>query len=124
MRLPLLVAGACFTALSMAGCSSSSKVPRSAPTPQAVPAELRAACGHHGTIVTLKKTKLPITLARSDCNLAGVTIVWMDGQDTVPGGQPEDLNPGTRCDASSGLTCPSIVVDGKTGAVTIEPAAS
>lgn len=107
------------------GCSSDSETDGAAnPKPQPVPAEIEAACGHPGAIAQLSQTRLPVTVAKASCDLTGVIIEWKDGKDTVPGGDLGNPNGGTECSSPSGTTCPSVVLDGKTGAVTIQPAES
>jgi hypothetical protein len=69
-----------FTAVTMAACGSSSQIPRSA-----VPPEFRAACGHPGAHVTVRKVL--VTISHADCDLSGVVITYPGyGGATVPGG--------------------------------------
>ena len=113
----------CTFLLLASGCFASKDEPSRGATPQPVPFDLKAACGRPGAVVELKQTQLPVTVAKSSCDLTGVIIRWKDGKDTVPGGDLADPNGGTDCAADSGVTCPSITVDARTGAVTIKPAA-
>jgi len=48
----------------------------------AVPTEFRAACGHHGAVVTVKRA--PVTIAHAACDLTGVTIIYGLAQAAVP----------------------------------------
>jgi hypothetical protein len=64
----------------------------------AVPAEFRAACGHPGAQVTVKK--VPVTVSHAECDLTGVTISYRNyGGATVPSG-----GGGTGIGTSSGFT--------------------
>ena len=66
--------------VTMAACSSSPQPSRSA-----VPPEFRAACGHPGAHVTVRK--VPVTISHADCDLTGVVITYPGfGGATVPRG--------------------------------------
>jgi hypothetical protein len=82
-----------FTVVNIAACSSSSPSPRSA-----IPPEFRAACGHPGAHVTVRK--VPVTISHTDCDLTGVAISYRNyGGATVPRGSG-----GTWIGNSSGFT--------------------
>jgi hypothetical protein len=49
---------------------------------QAVPAYLRAACGHPGAQATLMT--VPITIPRNQCDLTGVVVLYGQTGVTVP----------------------------------------
>jgi hypothetical protein len=69
-----------LAAVAIAACGSSA--PRSR---TAIPAEFRAACGHPGTHVTVRK--VPVIIRHADCDLTGVVITYPGyGGATVPGG--------------------------------------
>ena len=62
----------------------------------AAPPEFRAACGHPGAHVKVRK--VPVTVRHADCNLTGVVIIYRGyGGATVPGD-------GTSVGTSSGFT--------------------
>jgi hypothetical protein len=62
----------------LAACGSSPLNNRSA-----VPPEFRAACGHPGALVTVRR--VPVTVAHADCDLTGVVISYPGyGGATVP----------------------------------------
>jgi hypothetical protein len=73
-RMAVLV----LAAAAAAGCAG--------PAPRAViPAEFRAACGHPGAQVEVRK--VPVTIAHAACDLAGVAISYRyRGGATVPRG--------------------------------------
>lgn len=74
-------------------CGSSSRSPRSF-----VPAEFRAACGHPGAHVPVRK--VPVTISHAACDLTGVVITYRGyGGATVPHGSG-----GTGIGNSSGFT--------------------
>ena len=90
-RIAILV----LTAAAVAGCASAA--PRAAgtapsatstalPTARpAVPPEFRAACGHPGANVEVRK--VPVTISHAACDLTGVAISYRDfGGATVPRG--------------------------------------
>ena len=57
------------TAAAIAGCGSSAPSPRAT-----IPPEFRAACGHPGASVTVRK--VPVTVPHADCDLTGVVISY------------------------------------------------
>jgi hypothetical protein len=70
-QLALLV----LAAVAVAGCAST--VPPSATLsthPPAIPAEFRAACGHPGTSVEVRK--VPVTIRHAACDLTGVAVSY------------------------------------------------
>jgi hypothetical protein len=68
------------TVMTMAACGSSPQKPGSA-----VPSEFRAACGHPGARVTVRK--VPVTISHAECDLTGVLITYPGrGGATVPHG--------------------------------------
>jgi hypothetical protein len=68
------------TAAAVAGCGGSLPSRRAA-----IPPEFRAACGHPGASVTVRK--VPVTVAHADCDLTGVVISYPGyGGATVPDG--------------------------------------
>jgi hypothetical protein len=85
-------------AAAVAGCASATPSPATAPpatglsatapsaTPSSVvPAEFRAACGHPGAQVEVRK--VPVTISHAACDLTGVAISYKDfGGATVPHG--------------------------------------
>jgi hypothetical protein len=90
-RIAILV----LTATAVAGCASAA--PRAAGTAPsatspalpaarpAVPPEFRAACGHPGAQVEVRK--VPVTISHAACDLTGVAISYRDfGGATVPHG--------------------------------------
>ena len=90
-RIAILV----LTAAAVAGCASAA--PRAAGTAPsatstalpaarpAVPPEFRAACGHPGAQVEVRK--VPVTISHAACDLTGVAISYRDfGGATVPHG--------------------------------------
>jgi len=65
----------------LAACGGSPAAPRSA-----VPAEFRAACGHPGAHVMVRK--VPVTVSHAACDLTGVLVTYRDyGGGYVPRGQ-------------------------------------
>ena len=95
-RIAILV----LTAAAVAGCASAapraaSATPSAAST--AVPPEFRAACGHLGAQVEVRK--VPVTISHAACDLTGVAISYRDfGGATVPHGAG-----GTSIGTSSGF---------------------
>ena len=78
-------------AVAIAACGTSQPSSRTA-----VPPEFRAACGHPGAHVRVRK--VPVTVRHADCNLTGVVITYRGyGGATVPGD-------GTSVGTSSGFT--------------------
>lgn len=117
-----VVVGTLLLLGSGAACGSDVSKPHQNRTiaPRTVPAELKSACGHPGRVAKLVSTRLPMTIAKSRCDLSGVVIEWKDGKDTVPGGEVGDSAAGTVCNGTDGATCPSVAV-AKNGDVTIAP---
>lgn len=71
-----------LAAAAVAGCASAAPLPAH---PPAVPAEFRAACGHPGAQVEVRK--VPVTISHAACDLTGVAISYKDfGGATVPHG--------------------------------------
>ena len=71
----------------VAGCASAA--PPTPPAPPAarpaIPPEFRAACGHPGARVEVRK--VPVTISHSACDLTGVAISYRNrGGATVPHG--------------------------------------
>ena len=78
-------------AVAIAACSTSRPSSRTA-----IPPEFRAACGHPGAHVRVRK--VPVTVRHADCNLTGVVITYRGyGGAAVPGD-------GTSVGTSSGFT--------------------
>ena len=77
-----------------AGCASAAPTPAPPPAtppatpraiPPAIPPEFRAACGHPGAQVEVRK--VPVTISHAACDLTGVAISYRDfGGATVPHG--------------------------------------
>ena len=68
------------TAVATAGCAGGPPAPR-----PAIPPEFRAACGHPGASVTVRK--VPVTIPHAGCDLTGVSIFYPGyGGATVPRG--------------------------------------
>ena len=66
------------TAVAIAGCAGLPPAPR-----PAIPPEFRAACGHPGASVTVRK--VPVTIPHAGCDLTGVAISYRGyGGATVP----------------------------------------
>lgn len=79
-RVSLGVAIPACTVVAMAACGRSPQKPGSA-----VPSEFRAACGHPGARVTVRK--VPVTISHAECDLTGVVITYPGhGGATVPHG--------------------------------------
>jgi hypothetical protein len=68
LRGMLCLAG---TVICVSACGSSA-----APSLSAVPAEFRAACGHPGAHVMVRK--VPVTISHAACDLTGVLITYRD----------------------------------------------
>jgi hypothetical protein len=80
-----------LTAVAIAACGTSRPSSRTA-----VPPEFRAACGHPGAHVSVRK--VPVTVRHADCNLTGVVITYRRyGGAAVP-------SDGTSVGTSSGFT--------------------
>ena len=85
-----------LAAAALAGCASaapSTTRPANSPKPAnsansakpAIPAEFRAACGHPGAQVEVRK--VPVTISHAACDLTGVAISYRNrGGATVPHG--------------------------------------
>jgi hypothetical protein len=81
-----------LAAAAVAGCASAAPKPANSPKPAiptaiptAIPAEFRAACGHPGAQVEVRK--VPVTISHAACDLTGVAISYRDfGGATVPHG--------------------------------------
>ena len=79
-RMAVLV----LAAAAVAGCASAAPKPANSPKP-AIPTEFRAACGHPGAQVAVRK--VPVTISHTACDLTGVAISYRDfGGATVPHG--------------------------------------
>jgi len=90
-RLAMVWAALVVTVGTVAACGGA------ASARSAVPAEFRAACGHPGAQVTVKK--VPVIVSHAECDLTGVTISYRNyGGATVPSGG------GTGIGTSSGFT--------------------
>jgi hypothetical protein len=79
-RLAVLV----LAAAAVAGCASTAP-PSATPSPRApaIPAEFRAACGHPGAQVEIRK--VPVTIRHAACDLTGVAVSYRNrGGATVP----------------------------------------
>jgi hypothetical protein len=73
-----------LAAAALAGCASAAPNPANPPKP-AIPPEFRAACGHPGAQVEVRK--VPVTISHAACDLTGVAISYKDfGGATVPHG--------------------------------------
>ena len=91
-RMAVLV----LAAAAVAGCASAAPKPANSPKP-AIPTEFRAACGHPGAQVAVRK--VPVTISHTACDLTGVAISYRDfGGATVPHG-----GGGTSIGTSSGF---------------------
>jgi hypothetical protein len=89
----LCLAGAGMTVVGVAACGSSAA---SGGLP--VPAEFRAACGHPGAHVMVRK--VPVTVSHAACDLTGVLITYRNyAGATVPRGDG-----GTTIGNSTGFT--------------------
>jgi hypothetical protein len=91
-----------LAAAAVAGCASAAPKPATPPNPAtppkpAIPTEFRAACGHPGAQVAVRK--VPVTVSHAACDLTGVAISYRDfGGATVPHG-----GGGTSIGTSSGF---------------------
>ena len=73
-----------LAASAVAGCASAAPPAPPAARP-VIPAEFRAACGHPGATVEVRK--VPVTISHSACDLTGVAISYRNrGGATVPHG--------------------------------------
>jgi hypothetical protein len=76
-----------LAASAVAGCASAAPSAPPAPPPArpAIPPEFRAACGHPGAKVEVRK--VPVTISHSACDLTGVANSYRNrGGATVPHG--------------------------------------
>src|SRR5260370_26976514 len=75
--------GITVLALTVVNIAAYSSLPPSPRSP--IPPEFRAACGHPGARVTVRK--VPVTISHADCNLTGVMISYPGyGGGTLPHG--------------------------------------
>jgi hypothetical protein len=110
-----------LAASAVAGCASAapSAPPPSAPPPArpAIPPEFRAACGHPGAKVEVRK--VPVTISHSACDLTGVAISYRNrGGATVPhggGGTGIGNSDGFELTVHSGSLDVTITVTGPPG---------
>jgi hypothetical protein len=73
-----------LAAAAVAGCASAAPPTTPAAGP-AIPPEFRAACGHPGAEVEVRK--VPVTISHAACDLTGVAISYRNrGGATVPHG--------------------------------------
>jgi hypothetical protein len=103
----------------VAGCASaapSTTRPANPPKP-AIPAEFRAACGHPGAQVEVRK--VPVTISHAACDLTGVAISYQNrGGATVPhdgGGTSIGNSDGFELAVHSGSLDVTITVTGPHG---------
>ena len=120
-RIAILV----LTAAAVAGCASAAppaaSPPPAASTPSAarpaVPPEFRAACGHPGAQVEVRK--VPVTISHAACDLTGVAISYRNqGGATVPhggGGSSIGNSGGFELTVHSGSLDVTITVTGPPG---------
>jgi hypothetical protein len=87
MAVPVLV----LAAGAVAGCASASPPAAQPPAAQppaarpAIPPEFRAACGHPGAQVEVRK--VPVTISHAACDLTGVAVSYRNrGGATIPHG--------------------------------------
>ena len=79
-RMAVLVPVLVLAAAAVAGCASAT--PAAGP---AIPPEFRAACGHPGSEVEVRK--VPVTISHAACDLTGVAVSYRNrGGATVPHG--------------------------------------
>ena len=90
LRGMLCLAG---TVICVSACGSSA-----APSLLTVPAEFRAACGHPGAHVMVRK--VPVTISHAACDLTGVLITYRD----YGGGFVPRAGGGTTTGISTGFT--------------------
>ena len=94
-RMAVLVLVPVLAAAAVAGCASAappaarpaSPAPSASPSAArpAIPPEFRAACGHPGAQVEVRK--VPVTISHAACDLTGVAISYRNrGGATVPHG--------------------------------------
>jgi hypothetical protein len=87
-RMAVLVPVLVLAAAAVAGCASATPPaarPASPAARPAIPPEFRAACGHPGTQVEVRK--VPVTISHAACDLTGVAISYRNrGGATVPHG--------------------------------------
>jgi hypothetical protein len=114
-RIAILV----LAAAAVAGCASAA--PQAASPPPAarpaVPPEFRAACGHPGAQVEVRK--VPVTISHAACDLTGVAISYRNqGGATVPhggGGSSIGNSGGFELTVHSGSLDVTITVTGPPG---------
>jgi hypothetical protein len=83
-RTAVLILILVLAAGAVAGCASAAPPSPPAARP-AIPPEFRAACGHPGAKVEVRK--VPVTISHSACDLTGVAISYRNrGGATVPQG--------------------------------------
>jgi hypothetical protein len=74
-----------LAAAAVAGCASAAPPTPPAAARPAIPPEFRAACGHPGARVEVRK--VPVTISHAACDLTGVAISYRNrGGATVPHG--------------------------------------
>lgn len=84
MPVLALVLALILAAGAAAGCASAAP-PRPPAAQPAIPPEFRAACGHPGAKVEVRK--VPVTIPHAACDLTGVAISYQNrGGATVPHG--------------------------------------
>ena len=102
----------------VAGCASAApSTPSTPPAARpAIPPEFRAACGHPGAKVEVRK--VPVTISHSACDLTGVAISYRNrGGATVPhgGGTGIGNSDGFELTVHSGSMDVTITVTGPHG---------
>jgi hypothetical protein len=102
-RRPMIIASVSVGMLAAAGCGAAGAGAKSS-----VPAEFRAACGHPGARVHVRK--VPVTVQHSACDLTGVLLTYRNY-----GGAYVSIKAGS-IGTGSGLT---LTVDAKTQDVTV-----
>ena len=85
-RMGVLVLVLVLAAAAVAGCASAPSAPSTLPAVRpAIPPEFRAACGHPGAKVEVRK--VPVTISHAACDLTGVAISYRNrGGAAVPHG--------------------------------------
>ena len=100
----------------VAGCASAAPSTPPAAARPAIPPEFRAACGHPGAKVEVRK--VPVTISHAACDLAGVAISYRNrGGATVPhgGGTAIGNSDGFELTVHSGSLDVTITVTGPHG---------